>query len=220
MSVSGVSGSSGGSMSGSRETIAQNFDTFLQLLTTQLRHQNPLDPLNTNEFTAQLVQFTSVEQQLKTNEFLEAMMLGAQTSANSQAVSYIGKQVVSTGSRAELTDSSATFRFMLEQDAAAVTVTIRNEDGSVVYTEQGTLPAGEGEFRWDGRGNDGTLNPDGPYSITIDARDQDGGYVPVTTRVQGTVTGVDFSGSEPVLLVGDSRISLSTVESVVLPSEE
>ena len=73
--------------------MADNFDTFLQILTTQLRNQNPLDPLDTNQFTQQLVQFSGVEQQLKTNQFLEAMMTSTQNANNSQAVSYIGKIV-------------------------------------------------------------------------------------------------------------------------------
>ena len=74
-SVSGTSATSGSGLANSRKTIADNFDTFLQLLTTQLKNQNPLDPLDTNQFTAQLVQFSGVEQQLKTNEFLEALLL-------------------------------------------------------------------------------------------------------------------------------------------------
>src|ERR1700754_3604547 len=97
MSVGGVNGSSGSSSSGGiasdTSTIAGNFDTFLSLLTTQLQNQNPLDPLDTNQFTSQLVQFSSVEQQLKTNDFLEALLLSNGNAASSQAVGYIGKEV-------------------------------------------------------------------------------------------------------------------------------
>src|SRR6187402_248688 len=104
MAVSSVGSSSGGSaLASSRQTIAQNFDTFLQLLTTQLKNQNPLDPLDTNQFTQQLVQFTGVEQQLKTNEFLEAMMLANQNSGKSNAVGYIGKTITASGVKSELT---------------------------------------------------------------------------------------------------------------------
>lgn len=215
MPVDGISGTSGTSgLAGSRGTIADNFDTFLQLLTTQLRNQNPLDPLDTNEFTSQLVQFTSVEQQLKTNEFLEALMQSQLASASAQATSYIGKVVTSSGSRSELADGQATFHFRLEDAAANVTVTIRDLDGNVVYTETGSMPAGEGQFAWDGRGSDGVQRPDGAYSVTIDARDADGGYVEATTEMSGQVTGVDLTGSEPVLMIGSARVSLSTVTSV------
>src|SRR5262245_9548819 len=108
MTVSGVGSTSTSSLSGTRATIAQNFDTFLQLLTTQLKNQNPLDPLDTNQFTQQLVQFSGVEQQLKTNDFLESMMLSAQGSGNAQAVSYVGKVVTASGSKSELVDGAAT----------------------------------------------------------------------------------------------------------------
>src|SRR5215212_11938506 len=74
-------------------TLAKNFDTFLSILTTQLKNQNPLEPLDTNQFTQQLVQFSSVEQQLKTNEFLEALVQANANSINSNAVSYIGKTI-------------------------------------------------------------------------------------------------------------------------------
>src|SRR5687768_11921275 len=101
--IDNVSASSTSKVAASRATIADNFDTFLNILTTQLKNQNPLDPLDTNQFTQQLVQFTGVEQQLKTNEFLETLMLSTQNTAKSEAVSYIGKQVTASGRTGELT---------------------------------------------------------------------------------------------------------------------
>jgi len=214
MAVNSVSGTGAASaMAGSRATIADNFETFLTLLTTQLKNQNPLDPLDTNQFTSQLVQFTSVEQQLKTNEFLEAMMLGAMASANAQAASYLGKTVTASGVRSELTDAGASWSFFTEKPAD-ITVTVRSADGNVVFTKQGSVGAGENLFTWDGLGSDGQAKPDGTYSIGIDARDTSGRLVSVSTTMQGTVTGVDFTGSEPVLLVGAARINLSSVMSV------
>ncbi len=118
--VSGTTGAGSGALSGSRTTIAQNFDTFLQILTTQLKNQNPLDPLDTNQFTAQLVQFTGVEQQLKTNEFLETLMLSSQNTAKSDAVSYIGKEVTSSGKTGELTEAEHWYR-------AAIDTSTRND---------------------------------------------------------------------------------------------
>lgn len=213
MSVSGISSSSASSLSSSRKSIADNFDAFLSLLTTQLKNQNPLDPLDTNQFTQQLVQFTSVEQQLKTNEFLQAMMMASSNSGNTGAVAYIGKTVTASGAKTELTNGQANWAFSL-QDAATVAVTIKDAKGNVVFTEQGKLQAGEGVFRWDGKGSDGTKKPDGPYTITMEGRDADGGMVPISTQTTGLVTGVDFTGSEPVLLVGDARLTLSSITSV------
>jgi flagellar basal-body rod modification protein FlgD len=212
MAVNAVSGATS-SLAGSRATIADNFETFLTLLTTQLKNQNPLEPLDTNQFTSQLVQFTSVEQQLKTNEFLEAMMQGAQTSARGQATSYIGRVVTASGVRSELTEAGASWGFYAEKPAE-VTMSVRDADGNVVYTQTGSVKQGESVFNWDGRGSDGRARPLGTYSITIDARDGDGKLVPVSTNMQGAVTGVDFTGSEPVLLIGSARVNLSSVLSV------
>jgi len=214
MAISGVgysSSTSGTSLTGAR--LAENFDTFLQLLTTQLRNQNPLDPLDTNAFTQQLVQFSGVEQQLKTNQYLEAMMTSTQNANNAQAVSYIGKIVTAEGARTELVNGAAIWHFATDK-AANITATVRDKDGNVVFTKTGKVNQGESVFTWDGIGNDGRKKPDGSYSVTIEGRDNDGRLVNVATQMTGEVTGVDFSGSEPVLIVGGARVNLSSVLSV------
>src|SRR5882672_717187 len=104
-------------------TIAGNFNTFLQLLTTQLKNQNPLDPLDTNQFTQQLVQFSGVEQQLKTNDFLSSRVQANANSINTNAVGYIGKTVTASGTRSELANGKAVWNFSMPE-AANVTVDI------------------------------------------------------------------------------------------------
>jgi flagellar basal-body rod modification protein FlgD len=217
MAISGISGNSGSSLSGTRQGIADNFDTFLSLLTSQLKHQNPLDPLDTNQFTQQLVQFTAVEQQLKTNEFLEAMMLANQNAGASQAVGFIGKVVTAAGSKSELVGGKAQWHFAVEK-AANITATVRDMNGNIVYSSQGSVNQGESVFTWNGIGSDGNKQPDGSYSITIEARDGDGRLVNVATELTGAVTGVDLTGSEPVLLVGTARVNMSSVLSVRQPT--
>jgi flagellar basal-body rod modification protein FlgD len=214
MAVGGVGSTTGTSaMGGSRATIADNFDTFLQILTTQLKNQNPLDPLDTNQFTQQLVQFTSVEQQLKTNDFLEAMMSASQNASNAEAVSYVGKVVTAEGVKAELVDGQAKWNFGVEK-AASITATVKDKNGNVVFVKQGNVNQGETIFTWDGIGSDGQRKPDGTYSISVVGKDSDGKIVNVATEMTGEVTGVDFSGSEPVLMVGTARVNLSNVLSV------
>lgn len=213
MAISGVSSATTSALNGTRTSLANNFDTFLQLLTTQLKNQNPLDPLDTNAFTQQLVQFSGVEQQLKTNEFLEAMVLSTQTANSAQAVSYVGKIVTASGNKSELVDGAATWHFAVEQ-AANITATVRDANGSVVYTKTGSVNQGESVFNWDGIGSDGRRRPDGSYSVTIEARNNDGKLISVATEMTGEVTGVDFSGSEPVLIIGGGRVNLSAVLSV------
>jgi len=214
MSVSGVSsGSNNAGLASDTNTIAGNFDTFLSLLTTQLQNQNPLDPLDTNQFTSQLVQFSSVEQQLKSNDFHSTLVQATQNSSNNAAVSYIGKTVTSSGVDSDLKNGQATWSFNLPQ-AANVTVTIKDANGNQVYTENGSLGAGQGQFNWDGTETDGSIAPEGSYSITINAKNAQGAYVAADTQTTGVVTGVDLSGSEPSLIVGSQTIKLSDVTSV------
>ncbi len=216
MTINSIGGSQS-SLVGARNSIADNFDTFLSLLTTQLKNQNPLDPLDTNQFTSQMVEFTSVEQQLKTNEFLEALVISNLNSTYTEAVSFIGKTITSSGSSTQLADGEATWSYDVDANAPNSVITITDSFGNVVHTEETALTAGEGTFTWDGRDANGGQMPDGAYTITIDARNADGAYVPVTTQMSGTVSGVDLSESEPVLIVDGARIYLSSVTSVRAP---
>lgn len=213
MAVSGVSSTGTSSLTTTRATMASNFDTFLQLLTTQLKNQNPLDPLDTNAFTQQLVQFSGVEQQLKTNEFLEAMVLSTQTANSAQAVSYVGKVVTASGSKTEMVNSAAVWHFAVDE-AADITATVRDANGNVVFSKSGSVNKGESVFSWDGKGTDGRQRPDGSYSVTIQARNKEGKLISAATEMTGEVTGIDFTGSEPVLIVGTARVNLSAVLSV------
>ena len=223
MSIDAVSGATASSIAetaASRKTIADNFDTFLTLLTTQLKNQNPLEPLDTNQFTQQMVQFTSVEQQLKTNEFLEALVLGNQSaaatvySAANQAVGLIGKTVVAQSNISELQDGQASWTYTLGADAPEAQVTIRNQEGAVVYQQQMEMSKGQGTFEWDGQDESGLDYSNGLYSISISAVDDSGSPVTVLTQVKGEVTSVNLTGDEPVLSVGNSRINLASVLSV------
>ncbi len=186
----------------------------MSLLTTQLKNQNPLDPLDTNQFTQQMVQFTSVEQQLKTNEFLEALTLSASNGANIEAVTFIGKNISASGANATLSGGGATWNFSTNRSAPESTVSIRDTNGNVVFTEEVSLASGDGQFIWNGTDNAGNQLADGNYSITIAGRDANGNHVPVATQITGTVTGVDLSGREPVLIVDGAEVKLSSVQSV------
>jgi flagellar basal-body rod modification protein FlgD len=218
MAVNGVSGAPNGAISNSRSTIADNFDTFLGILTTQLKNQNPLDPMDTNQFTQQLVQFTGVEQQLKTNDFLQTLMLSSQNTAKSEAVSYIGKEVTSSGKTGELSGSNAAFwAYSANANAANATVTIKDANGQIVYTETGPISSGPGTFRWDGKGSDGNMKPNGIYTIDIKGKDANGKDVKISTASIGIVTAVDFTGDVPMLTVGSRRVSIVDVTDVRIP---
>ncbi|HZY68608.1 MAG TPA: flagellar hook assembly protein FlgD [Devosia sp.] len=218
MAIDGIgsTASATGSASGTRQGIADNFDTFLQLLTTQLRNQNPLDPLDTNAFTQQLVQFSSVEQQLKTNDFLSALVQANGNTVQTNAVNYIGKTVSAAGTRSELVNGKAVWNFRLE-DAVTASVNIKDKDGNVVYTENGALQAGAGTFEWNGKTSTGGKAPDGTYTISMTGVNAEGKNVVISTEFTGVVTGIDFTGTEPVLLIGPTRVNLSGVTSIRTP---
>jgi len=195
-----------------RQGIADNFDAFLLLLTTQLQNQSPLDPLDTNEFTQQLVQFASVEQQIKSNEVLESLLATSRAQNVATAASFVGMKVRADGKEAQLTDGKAEWTLDVPLNAARTTIEIRDKAGNTVATRSGALSAGRQVFTWDGTNSTGQPAPDGRYSIRIDARDSSGQPISVNTEVEGVVDALDLEGQEPVLLIGDARVPLSQIK--------
>ena len=207
-------GSSFGVVAADRGTIADNFDTFLQLLTTQLKNQNPLDPLDTNQFTQQLVQFSGVEQQIKSNDNLEMLVKVLAANAATSAVNFIGNEVTVRSTVTNLADGSANWQYRSAGSTDSATFTIRDSQGNVVRTETRSLANGPGAYSWNGRDDDGNVMPDGAYGLTIEGHQTDGTAIPVIIEVAATIDGVDFSGTEPLLLVGDKALPLGDVSSV------
>ena len=146
--------------------IASNFTTFLQLLTTQLKNQNPLDPLDTNQFTQQLVQFAQVEQQMKSNDQLTTLVSLEKSAQSTTALAYVGATVAVDGSTAQLANGSATWNLNVSKPATA-TVMIKDATGQTAYSGTFSVNPGNQKFTWDGRGNDGRLWPDGSYTMTL-----------------------------------------------------
>jgi flagellar basal-body rod modification protein FlgD len=213
-SGSSTAATSSGSGSASKPMIAQNFDSFLLLLTTQLKNQSPLDPLDTNQFTQQLVQFASVEQQLKSNDTLSALLTSAKSSTASNAANFVGLQITADGATSRLSEGKAEWTLNPARNAAQATITIRDKAGSVVATQTKGLAAGAQSFSWDGRTSTGTLAPDGDYTIAVTARDAAGQAVTVKSEIAGRVSSVDLSGDGPVLLVGNLRVPLAQVKAI------
>jgi flagellar basal-body rod modification protein FlgD len=196
------------------QQIAGNFQTFLQLLTTQLQNQNPLDPLDTNQFTQQLVEFAGVEQQLNTNDSLKTLVSLQQTAQSTQALQFVGKTAVVNGNTNSLTNSSATWDLNIPSNSN-VTLSIANSAGQTVFT--GTYSAGAGNnqpFTWNGQGNDGTQWPDGQYTLTATATDSSGNSVGVTTQVQGVVSSVDLTQSPPLLTIGGQTYTVNQIQRI------
>ena len=196
-----------------QEAVAQNFQTFLQLLTTQLKNQNPLDPLDTNQFTQQLVQFAQVEQQMNMNSSLSTLISLQKATQTSAALGFLGSTVVVNGDTAALTGGKATWSFSTDKPASAV-INIRSANGQVVYSESRTLTAGAQTFEWNGRATTGQLMPEGDYTISITAKDASGAIVAIATEVEGVVDGVDLTQTPPVLKIGSRSFTLDKIKQV------
>ena len=197
------------------QQIAGNFQSFLTLLTTQLQNQNPLDPLDTNQFTQQLVEFAGVQQQLNTNDSLSTLVSLQKTTQSTEALAYVGKTAVVKGSTATMTNSTAAWELSVPS-ASSMNVSIASSTGQTVFTGTYNVAAGTNQpFSWNGQGNDGTQWPDGNYTLTATAKDSSGNTVAITSAIEGTVSSVDLTQSPPLLTIGSQTYTVSQVQSIV-----
>jgi flagellar basal-body rod modification protein FlgD len=208
--------SSGSSTSSTaNNSIAGNFQTFLTLLTTQLQNQNPLDPLDTNQFTQQLVQFASVEQQLKTNDQLASLVSMQQTNQATQALDYVGKTAVVDGTTTSLSSSKAAWNLNVPANCN-LNVTITNSTGQTVFSGNYSASKGDNQpFTWDGKGSDGTQWPDGQYKLTATATDTSGNPVAIGTQIIGIVSSVDLTQTPPLLSISDQPFTVNQIKQIL-----
>jgi flagellar basal-body rod modification protein FlgD len=199
-----------------KTTLAGNFNTFLTLLTTQLKNQNPLDPLDTNQFTQQLVQFAGVEQQINMNQQLTSLVALQKANQTTSAMGFLGATATVDGSATKLTTGQASWSFSVDKPSTG-TVTIKDSTGQTAYSGTYPLNAGSQSFAWDGRGTNGTQWPDGTYTLSITAKDASGQAVAVSTTVNGTVDAVDLTQNPPALTIGGQSYALDKIKQVVRP---
>lgn len=212
-----LNSTTGATVSGDQQMIAGNFQMFLQLLTTQLKNQDPTSPLDTNQFTQQLVQFASVEQQLKTNSNLDALVALNKSSQATSALSFVGASVVADGASTEYKDGVAVWN-VTSPSAAAANISVLDSNGNTVWTDKQTLAQGIQSYAWNGRTSTGQLAPEGSYTIQITALDGAGAPVKTSTDFSGTVSGVDLTGDQPLLLVGSTYLTINQIKGVVRPT--
>ena len=215
-SAASSSASTGSTTGVDNQMIASNFTTFLQLLTAQLQNQNPLDPLDTNQFTQQLVQFAQVEQQMKSNEQLTTLVSLEQSAQTTTALAYVGSTVVVDGATAELTSTGANWSFNVTKPSTA-TVTIKDATGQTAYTGSFAVNPGVQNFTWDGRGNDGTSWPAGSYTLTATAVDASNQSVAISTQVQAVVDSVDLTQNPPLLSINGQNYTLDKIKQIMRP---
>lgn len=186
---------------------------FLTLLITQLQHQDPLNPMDSADFTAQLAQFNSLEQLLKVNEKLDSLYGSQRTMNNGQAVGYIGKTIQAEGNTIRVADGEAeSLVFDLAADAASAYVTVYDSLGSYVTTlQKADLNSGENVVEWDGTAISGARVTDGWYTYSVTAMAADETTITATPYLTATVTGIGYRDGAAVLLADGREIDLSSI---------
>jgi flagellar basal-body rod modification protein FlgD len=204
--------------SAGRTRLAESFDTFLTLLTAQMKNQDPLSPLDSNQFTSQLVQMTGVEQQLRTNDLLKELV-GNTASGVATAVSLIGKEVRAVADTTALNGGQAKWVYKLDRAASDVKLEILNDKGAVVDVRAATdNKAGEHAFTWDGKSTGGTKLPNGAYTLRVTAKDGSNTVVPSTVYVQGLVSGVEQADGKTLITINGGKVDWGRVTSITQPA--
>jgi flagellar basal-body rod modification protein FlgD len=194
-------------------SLSSNFQDFLSLLMTQLQNQDPSSPMDTNQFTSELVEFSSVEQQINTNSSLTQLIQLTQSGDMLNSAAMVGHQVEVTSNSLPLQNSSGTADFTTAT-AEPVTITIANANGAVIKSENMQSVAGDNSWTWNGVGDNGTTYPDGAYSIAI-TTNAGGTATAVPFTVVGTATGVTNSGGTLDVSLGGMQVPFSDIDSLV-----
>jgi flagellar basal-body rod modification protein FlgD len=201
----------------SAQQFSRDYNTFLKMLTTQLKNQDPLEPMDTKDFTQQLVQYSSVEQSIRANDKLEKILATQQSNATSAALGYLGKTVDAQGDQVLLKDGEADFQFMADKKSAKVSVAIADKLGRTVRTLVGPTAQGLQNMTWDGRDQNGIGLPQGYYTLKVTSYDTSDNPTTLSTLVSGTVTGVGDENGEIMLTVNDLPIKASKIVAVRSP---
>jgi flagellar basal-body rod modification protein FlgD len=195
------------------KSLGSNFSNFLSLLMTQLQNQDPTSPLDTNEFTSQLVQFSSVEQQINTNTNLTQLIQLTQASQIQQSAGLLGKPVTVSSSQLSLQAGAAAINF--ETTAAEpIAIAVYNASGAQVQSATLTSTAGSNTWTWDGKNASGNTMADGAYTVSVNTVDTDGAASAVAFTVTGTATSVKNNNGTVQLQMGSLTVPFSSVVSV------
>lgn len=203
--------------SAGRTRLAENFDTFLTLLTAQLKNQDPMSPMDSTQFTQQLTQMTGVEQQLETNDLLRELV-AAKDQGIAGAVSLIGKEVRATTDQAGLANGKAEWNYNLPRAAADVKLEILDANGRIVRTVAGDKTAGDHKFTWNGKDQTNLSVAPGVYTLRVTAKDASGASVSTTTYVDGLVNSVEQAGGNTLVAINGAKIPWERVTHIRQPA--
>jgi len=195
-------------------------DAFFKLMLTQMKNQDPTNPMKSHEMAAQLANFSSLEQMQNMNKTLDEMKSGQKPAENFQALNLIGKAVAGDSSQVirGSKDKEHDFKFHLPIEATEVTVKVRDGEGNIVrtYNLKG-LKKGDNRLTWNGEDDRGMKSLPGEYSFIAEAKSSDGKKIGIKTEFDGLITGVSYSAEGPVLHVGNQAIRFSDVKKITDP---
>ena len=195
------------SAAAAKTSLAGDFNTFLNMLTTQLQHQDPLSPMDSTQFTSQLVQYSSVEQEINTNSNLATLISLQQANQTSQATSYLNQNVEISGSSLPLQNGNATYSYTLPSTATSCNIQIADSTGATVYSTTGDTSIGSHSMTWNGQDSSGTQLADGIYTLTVTATNADNTAMTTTTTTTGQVTKVTNDATNGTTLEIDAGTS-------------
>lgn len=211
---------SGKDSASSKTKLFDDMEAFLYLLTQQLKYQDPLDPMDTAEYTNQLVQYAQVEQSIQTNSYLETVISQNVNSMSAQSVSYMDKVVQALSDYVPLQDGHAKFSYILSADASNCVVALRDSSGNFVKTFSGVeVSQGRHELTWDGTDNSGNKLEDGAYTLVVTATDASGASVETQKTVYGKVTGVAYDGEKVAIGMGAVAVDMNNILAIHQNSE-
>ncbi|MCF8069189.1 MAG: flagellar hook assembly protein FlgD [Desulfobacterales bacterium] len=195
-------------------------EDFLTLMVAQLQNQDPLNPMDGTEYTAQLAQFSALEQQMETNTLLSEISSKLDTDSTENILDYIGKDVTYSGYAMTIDGGTATSASFSIEDSANINVTIYNTSGEEVKNLYlGQNYAGTYGIEWDGTDSSGSQVDDGVYYYSISAINESGGAVNVETTMSGTVTGLSYENGNQYLVVNDNLINPASIIEITIPEE-
>jgi len=195
--------------------LGDNFNTFLTLLTAQLQNQDPMSPMDSNQFTQQLVQFSQVEQQIQTNDNLKTLISSYQTSTSGTALSYLGKDAIIKSADTTLANGQANWAYAFDKAPSEVTLSVEDAQGHIVYSKDGDATTGNHLFSWNGQETSGAAAPAGVYSLVVTAKDSTGASVDSTLTTRETIMGVDFTSSSPQVITSSGSHDITDVQAIL-----
>jgi flagellar basal-body rod modification protein FlgD len=194
--------------------LGSDFQTFLKLLTTQLKNQNPLSPLDTNQFTQQLVSFSQVEQAINANDKLANLVSLQSTNQTISALPLVGHTIQYADNQGALVNGQATFGYTLPSNAASANIVISDASGKVLYQTPAQPTSGFHSFTWDGTTIDGSKAASGTYTFNVAATAADKSTIKATLSAYGSVSSVDIKNGTASLNIGGVEEALSKIMAI------